>query len=52
MPLILKIAPDVQRCSSLIVFAAAIIATLLQVLVWTEQGEMDPEHAIILVIKP
>ena len=52
MPLILKIAPDVQRCSSLIVFAAAIIATLLQVLVWTEQGEMDPKHAIILVIKP
>lgn len=37
-PLILKIAPNVQRCSSFIVFAAAIIATLLQILVVTDEG--------------
>lgn len=45
----LKIAPDVQRCSSLVVFGAAIIVTLLQVLVWTDvdDGEIDPKHAII-----
>ncbi|CAM9813376.1 unnamed protein product [Laminaria digitata] len=36
-PLILRIAPDVQRCSSMVVFAAAIIVALLEALVWTDQ---------------